>query len=194
MGLETKAAEIYRAIQALSGSELLVAERDKPVNGLYFARDGLRSQRRTYKYLPVLFEDWDQSGRLGNGTAWSRRLEFFKEGIDSARDNSCDRPAGGAADVLEGMASASCREYRIARPGTNVLPVYFEPEFALQNVPPLVLFEMDVKRWTLKWRRASFENGKRAGRITTRDLDSHFRTQDVNTAALAPPHDRGCEA
>jgi hypothetical protein len=73
----------------------------------------------------------------------------------------------------------------------DLLPVYLEPEFAFEDVPPLILITVPMQRWTRKRPRPAFEDGKCAARIATRNLDRYVIAEHVDRLAIAALHDVG---
>ncbi len=149
-----------------------------------------RPERRTEQFQPVLLENRDQFVEVGGCAAWSRRFQFLEEDVQAARNHGRQCPAGNVAGVLKCMPAAAWREHRVPRPRPQLPSIHDEPEFAFQNVPPLVLIAMAVQRRTFQRGRPSLEDRECADRIGGGYLDRDLGAEYVNIPAGAAPGDQ----
>jgi len=110
---------------------------------------GSRPQRRSQQFLRVFLEYRQHLRRVGRRAAWQGLFEILKENVKATRHDRRDRPSRFASNVLERVAAAARSVDGGARGRINLLAVYFEPVFALDDIPPFLVLAMTVKRRAL---------------------------------------------
>ncbi len=133
----------------------------------------------------MLFEDGQQLLGFRDRAAGSHRLKFFEKQVDTARNAGCEGPAGSASDALKRVDTAARRKDRIACRGVNLPAVYFEPEFAVEDVPPLILVLMTMEGRPVQRHCLPLEHGEGPAGVAARDLDQNIIAEDVNRAATS---------
>jgi hypothetical protein len=136
----------------------------------------------------VLSEDWRLYFGIRGCSRRKSPAQLFEKEVESTWHDSHYCAASHAADILQRMGAAAWRKNSVARASVNLHPIDFKQIFTFQDVPPFVLNQMPMQRWSRIELRVVLEHGERTSRVVARDFHAYFVAHDVeriSRAALA---------